>query len=131
LDPRPPPTKIDVRVDGKANSRQDVRLTLQLVPRDTERLTEPQPRLDPAGAGLGAVVIDNAAKPLTTHLDLGTVREHRRVLERNAPLVVVPVGDPAPQLCRCELAVIHPDVEWVQIVVARSLSRQRCHELVL
>jgi len=79
--------------------------------------------------GGSAVVVDDARDPHAAHLDLGAVGEDRRVLERNALLVAEAVGDPPLQLLARELARVHPDVERVEVVVARPLRAQPLDEL--
>ncbi|MBA3585238.1 MAG: hypothetical protein H0W36_12060 [Gemmatimonadetes bacterium] len=102
----------------------------ELLARHPERLAEAQPRLDPARPVRGAVVVDDPLDPLATHRDLGAVGEDRRVLDRDALLVVEAVGDPALQLVARQLARIHPHVEGVQVVVARALRAEALGEVV-
>jgi hypothetical protein len=75
-----------------------VPLRHQFSSRDAERLAEPQPRLDAARPSGRAVVVDDAPYPLSPDLDLGAVRQDRRVLYRDALLVVEAVRNPALQL---------------------------------
>ena len=76
-----------------------------------------------------AVVVDDALDPLAPDLDLGAVGQDRRVLQRDALLVVEAVGDPALQLLARELAGVHPLMEGMQVVVARSLGAQAGDEV--
>src|ERR671915_82561 len=80
-----------------------------------------QPRLDAARSVGGAVVVDDAPYPLATDLDFGAVRQDRRVLQRDALLVVEAVRNPALQLLAREVPRVHSPVEGVQVVVARPL----------
>ena len=75
-------------------------------------------------------MVDDPLDPLAAHLDLGAVGEDRRVLDRDARLVVEAVGDPALQLLARELARVHPHVERVEVVVARALRAEALDEVV-
>ena len=130
LDPRLLAGEAHVGVDRVAHRREHAALRLQCLPRDAERLAEPQPGLDAARPGGRAVVVDDAPDPLPPDLDLGAVRQDRRVLQRNAPLVVEPVGHPALKLLAGELSRVHSPVEGVQVVVARPLRAQLGDELL-
>ena len=123
--------EVHVGVDRVAHRGQHPPLRHQLLARDAERLAEPQPRLDAARALGRAVVVDDALDPLAPDLDLGAVRQDRRVLQRDALLVVEAVRDPALQLLARELPGVHAPVEGVQVVVARALRAQARDELRL
>jgi hypothetical protein len=130
LDPRLGAGEVDVGVDGVAHRGQDPALRHEVVARDAEGLPEPQPRLDAARPFAGAVVVDDALDPFAPDLDLGAVRQDRRVLERDRLLVVEAVGDPALQLLAREVAGVHAPVKGVEVVVARSQGAQAGDELV-
>jgi hypothetical protein len=98
FDPRLPPREVHVGVDGVPHPRQHAPLRFELVTVDAERVSEPQPRLDPARTGGRAVVIDDPLDPQAPDRDLRAVREDRRVLDGDAALVVEAVGDPTLKL---------------------------------
>ena len=78
--------------------------------------------MPPAPSAL-TVVIDDPRDPLSPDLDLGAVGQIAASFS-GIHFVVVAVGDPPLQLLAGQLAGIHPHVERVQIVVARSLRAQ-------
>src|SRR6185437_15448590 len=102
----------------------------KLVSRDAECFAKSQPRLDATGSLGRAVVVDDPLNPLPPNLDLGAVRKDRRVLKRDALLVVEAVDDPALKLVAGQLAGVHASVKRVQVVVARSLRPQASDELL-
>ena len=124
LDPRPLPGEVHVGVDGVAHARQHALLGLELGARHAQGLAEPQPRLDPAAALRGAVVVEDPLDPHPAHVDLRAVGEDRRVFERDAALVVEAIRDPALQLIPRQLPRVHAHMERVEVVVAAALRAQ-------
>src|SRR5206468_962224 len=68
-------------------------------------------------------VVDDALEPRPPHLDDGAVRQDRRVLHRDRPLVVEAVRDPPAHLVRRQPSVVHAPVERVAVVVAGPADR--------
>ena len=130
LDPGPLAREVHIGVDRIPHRREHPPLGQELVARHAQRLAEPQPRLDPALPGGRAVMVDDPLDPLAPDLDVGTVREDRRVLERDALLVVEAVRDPALQLFARELTRVHAHMERVEVVVAAPLRAQPGDELL-
>jgi hypothetical protein len=130
FDPGLAPREVHVGIDGVPHPRQDAPLGLELVTRDAQRLPEPQPRLDPARSGGRAVVVDDPLDPHAPDLELGAVREDRRVLDGDAALVVEAIGDPALKLLAGELAGVHAHVEAVKVVIPRAQPPQALGELL-
>ena len=75
-------------------------------------------------------MVDDALDPLAPDLDLVAVGHDRRVLERDALLVVEAVRDPALELLARQLAGVHAPVERVLVVIARALRAQAGDELL-
>jgi hypothetical protein len=75
-------------------------------------------------------VVDDALDPLAPDRDLVAVGHDRRVLERDALLVVEAVRDPALQLLTRQLTRVHAPVERVLVVIARALRTQAGDELL-
>src|SRR5439155_2649224 len=96
-----------VRFGREPHTRQHVSLVLHLLTGHSERLTEPDPHLDPAGARLRAVVIDDPRQPQTSNIWFRTIGENRRVLPRNRTLIRQSIGNPALQLSSRQLTPIH------------------------
>src|SRR3954454_23346732 len=130
LDPRLTAREVHVGVDRVAHGREHAPLGLELLARDTQRLPEAQPRLDAAGPRPRAVMVDDPSDPLAADVEVGAVREDRRVLEGDAALVVEAVRDPALQLLARELARVHAHVERVEVVVPAPLRAQPGDELL-
>ena len=119
LDPRLLAREVHVRVDGVAHpgetrARSDSSSRgRRRAPRRAAATTRSRPSVG------GAVVVEDPLDPLAPDLDLGAVGEDRRVLDRDARLVVEAVRDPALELLAGQLAGVHADVERVEVVVAR------------
>src|SRR5919204_142807 len=94
------------------------------------RLERREPDADRVGAEELGERRRDPLDPRPSDLDLRAVGEDRRVLDRDAALVVEAVGDPALKLLACQLAGVHPHVEAVEVVVPRPLRSQALDELV-
>ena len=89
---------------------------------EADGLGEPQPQLQPtlarAFATLLAYMVVYALDPLAPKRRLLGLRENEPVLDGDARLVVVAVAHPDPQLLPGESAVVHAQVEGMEVVVA-------------
>src|SRR3954470_2652209 len=121
--------EVDVRVDREAHCGQHVLQRRDLLACKAYRLAQAQPGLDAAVAALDAVVVDDALDPAPALLPVGHVGEDRRVLDRNADLVVEAVQHPSLHLLSGAAAAVHGDVEGMVDVVAVSLRPQLLLEL--
>ena len=76
-----------------------------------------QPFLETAAPLAGAVVVDHALRPDAAQLGIEEARHERRILDRNAALIIVAVERPGLNLALGELAVAHQRVKRVPVVV--------------
>src|SRR5690606_39875696 len=113
--------EVHVRIDGVTNPGEHAPLAPQLLARQPHRLAQAKPRLDTPFALAGPVVVQDPDDPLAPDVDVGTVRENRRILDGDAPLVIEAVRHPAPDLLLRQLTRVHALVEGVQIVVRPTL----------
>ncbi|MNN12627.1 hypothetical protein D3C81_1256240 [compost metagenome] len=120
--------EVDVGVHREAHAGQHQLLGQQLRAIQTDRLAQTQPGLDAALLARCAVVVDDALDPLAAGVAVRAVGHDRRVLHRDAHLVVEAVGHPALDLLAARAALVHGDVERVVDVVVGALGAQRLLE---
>src|ERR1039458_53609 len=79
-----------------------------------------RPAGEPAGPWRSTVVIFDAAAPRAPEVRRRQACQQRRVLRRNAALVIITIERPGLHLAAIELTTVQQAMEWMQDVVARG-----------
>src|SRR5262249_35746167 len=90
-----------------------------------DRVGETLPQRQPAFTVATAVMVDDPVQPEAAEARILRLREDERVLDGNARLIVVAVGDPGAQLRARQVARGHRAVKRVPVVVAASPFRSQ------
>src|SRR6516164_3554449 len=122
--PRTRAGEVHVGIDRETHPGYDMPQRRDLGARKPYGLPKLDPGLDPAFIAAATVMVEDTLDPLAADFAIRAVREHRRVLDWNANLIVVTVRHPAADLGRGGEPVRHALVERMMYVVAIAKGSQ-------